>query len=60
MQMAAALADAVFHQHLRAACARAWVDDLVFFWVRLVANHLIHAGFIITLMWAWSGAELKS
>jgi len=44
--MAAALADAVSHQHLWAASARAWVDaDLVLFWVGLVANHLIHAGF---------------
>ena len=46
MEMAAALADAVFHQHLWAASAMAWVDAyLELFWVRLVANHLIHAGF---------------
>ena len=46
VEMAASLADAVFHQHLWAASARAWMDaDLVFFWVWLVSNHLIHAGF---------------
>jgi hypothetical protein len=34
MEIAAALADAVFHQHLWAASARAWMDaNLVFFWV---------------------------
>jgi hypothetical protein len=34
MEIAAALADAVFHHHLWAASARAWMDaNLVLFWV---------------------------